>query len=114
MLNPAPQGPVPLVPEVTINALKPSEVEKEQVESISPIEVVPTTSSSSNTTQDDTARPTTQTATSGTKKPNIVDKTQEKHTHHPLQNSPDSLTTLADLEEEDFIEKVEAAHESDN
>lgn len=43
-------------------------------------------------------------------KPQIVDKTKDTTPLHSLQKSTDSLTKLADLEEEEFISDVEAAH----
>lgn len=40
----------------------------------------------------------------------IVDKTKEKTKIHHLEHPQDKLTSIADAEEEDFIEEVEAAH----
>ena len=40
----------------------------------------------------------------------IVDKSNAVTKLHSIQDSPDTLTKTADLEEEEFIEKNEAAH----
>jgi len=40
----------------------------------------------------------------------IIDKTKEKTKIHHLEHPLDKLTSIADTEEEDFIEEVEAAH----
>jgi len=42
---------------------------------------------------------------------NVVDQTSEDTTLHPIKKGVDKLTTIADLEEEQFIKEVEAAHD---
>jgi hypothetical protein len=44
------------------------------------------------------------------KSEHIVDKTAGKIKLHPVSPQADSLTTIADKDEEDFIEGVETAH----
>lgn len=42
----------------------------------------------------------------------IVDKTKEPEKLHPVDSNADTLTTIADAEEEEFIEKVLEEHKS--
>lgn len=44
--------------------------------------------------------------------PLIVDKTKEPETLRPVGSNADTLTTIADEEEEEFIEKVLEEHKS--
>jgi hypothetical protein len=44
-------------------------------------------------------------------KPNVVDKSKGTTKLHHISNTHDKLTNLADTEEEEFITKVETAHE---
>ena len=64
------------------------------------------------TTEDPQKAPTAEPATTASQPPKtqVVDKTKEKQKLKTL-NTQDTLTTLADKEEEEFIQKVEAAHE---
>lgn len=50
------------------------------------------------------------TASQKMQSPEIVDKSQGRDQLHPIQTT-DKLTSLADQEEEEFIEGVETAHE---
>jgi hypothetical protein len=43
-------------------------------------------------------------------KPKIVDQTKVVTKLHPLAGTADAITSLADQEEEEFIQQVEAAH----
>lgn len=44
----------------------------------------------------------------------VVDKSKEKVKLHHIKETTDKLTTIADEEEEEFIENVEAAHGQHN
>ena len=62
-----------------------------------------------NTTQEDTAQQPAQTANKAPDK-NIVDKTTNKEKLHKVGPNADTITSIADKEEEEFIEKVEEHH----
>lgn len=52
-----------------------------------------------------------QTVTQISTEKHVVDKLREKTKLHPVAPNADKLTTIADKEEEDFIDEVELAHE---
>ncbi len=83
-----------------------------KVESIAPVEVQPTTRQYTPSDQESTVLNQKSIQTPSTKKTDqsVVDKSKTKTRLHPL-NSPDTLTTIADKEEEEFITEVEAAHD---
>lgn len=99
------QIPKPLVEKETLSA-------KESVESIVPVETQPIAAPTPALAQPKNPEDSEQLQVQSAQKPvpNVVEKTHEKVKLHKL-NSPDTLTTIADKEEEEFISEVEAAHE---
>jgi hypothetical protein len=49
--------------------------------------------------------------TNGTKTPNVINKTKEPEILHPVDPNADTLTTIADKEEEKFIKEVIKEHQ---
>jgi hypothetical protein len=97
-------------PEATIKPVKPEN---------SPVTPTPefietqqsTKGTSSAKDQNDSKAAPAPTKTITASKEKVVDKSKGRPALHSLQNSHDKLTTIADSEEEEFIEKVETVHE---
>lgn len=105
-----------MVSSVQDNVLKPSEAvpqeTKEAIESVAPIEIQPATGQNTPSDQPSNLLEQKPKPATDAKKTDssVIDRSKTKAKLHPL-NSPDTLTTIADQEEEDFITEVEAAHD---
>ena len=100
------------IPNINIpsNIEQPANVpEKGSVETISPLEVTPTVKPATKDDDNKKGNPVVIPAPKVNPQP-IQNKTSEKRKLHSIIDSKDTLTTLADKEEEEFIENVEAAH----
>ncbi|HOA18558.1 MAG TPA: hypothetical protein PKK54_01505 [bacterium] len=83
-----------------------SSEKQEKTESIAPVETAPAPASSNNT--DDTKDKNKKSGNKPASK--VINKTKGKKELHTLKTT-DVLTTIADLQEEEFIEQVDIIHE---
>lgn len=79
-------------------------------EVIKPVEKLPTTETNTKDNQNKIA-PVTSDQTTPQQNVNIVDVSTHKEKLHKLTDTANPITKKADEEEEDFIEKVETAHD---